>query len=393
MRQILLPALSGLLVLLSPVYAQNSQPLPSVPGFPFDRTGLITSGDYTGSGSVVSNPRVVASCAHVVFDETLGTKAGAWVNDNRFYLAYFSADYPTSGGVALRGYMRWAAYATYALTLGSDSNKTFSQDFVAHFTYSDIVSGPAADFWPDGRAALVSTRTKAITGYPAGLYATPSQYDYVMHSTGNFTQSLKPVLGRYLEAIGPSTGAGNSGGPAWVFDDTSSTWKFAGVLVSGEEVSTGGSINLIGVTSADPIALRLLASAAASSNSTSVTPTSQTFSATGLPVTIPDSSKTGVSIPITVSGLGSRLASLKITLDIPHPYPNDLQIYLRSPNGRSIVIANRPQIDATSLTITSRTIEGFAGLNPNGVWRLVARDMGPQDEGQVADVKLEIGTR
>ncbi len=392
MRQHLLLALGSALLLAPSLSAQNARPLPAVPPFPFNMTGLITAGDYMGSGAVVRHPRVVASCAHVVYDETLGSTAGAWVLQNRFFRAYFSGSYPTTGGTPLRGYMRWGTYASYVTTLGGDSNEAFSTDFVAHFTYSDIVTGPAAPFWADGLPALTSTRLKGITGYPSGLYANPSPNEYRMHTTGGFTQRLTPVLGRYLEATGPSTGSGNSGGPAWVFDSSTNTWRFAGVLVSGDELSTGGSSNMIGVTAADPAAWSLVSSAITAATSAAPAPL-RAYAATGLPRAVPDGNTNGVSIPITVSGAAVRIETLLLTLRVNHPYPNDLQVILRSPGGRSVTVTNRPSSEERNLVLTARPIEGFAGLNPNGTWQLIVRDVASGDSGSVAAASLQIGAR
>lgn len=392
MRHSLLPAVASALLLLPSLNAQNSRPLTSMPPFPFSMTGLIDSGDYTGSGAVVRHPRIVVSCAHVVYDETLGTAAGAWTLQSRFYRAHLAGTFPTTGGVALRGYMRWGTYASYVTTLGGDSNEAFSTDFVAHFTYSDIVTGAAAPFWTDGVAALNSNRQKGITGYPAGLYPSGSPNEYRMHTTGVFTQRLIPVLGRYLEATGPSTGSGNSGGPAWVFDSATSTWRFAGVLVSGDEIATGGSSNMIGVTAADSAAWSLVASAITAATTTTPAPL-RAYAAAGLPRAIPDGNTTGTTLSIAVSGAPVRIEALLLTLRVSHPSPNQLQVILRSPSGRSVTVVNRPSPDGAGLVLTARPVDGFASLNPNGTWQVIVRDVVSGRTGSVTAASLQIGAR
>lgn len=65
-------------------------------------------------------------------------------------------------------------------------------------------------------------------------------------------------------------------------------------------------------------------------------PTTQTFTATGLPIAIPDANAAGISstIPVTLPA-GSVIQNVAAKFSIPaHTWPGDLVIVLRAPNGR-----------------------------------------------------------
>ncbi len=149
-----------------------------------------------------------------------------------------------------------------------------------------------------------------------------------------------------------------------------------------------------------------------------------TFSNTTV-ASIPDNSCTGVSSTINVSGYTSTIASAKIyiSINITHTYDADLQLYLESPGGQRLGLANAigssgdnftntvfadsgsAQIPATGspytglykpwttlFTVTgctpATTILTFAAINsgsinPNGDWKLFAYDRAAVDVGTI----------
>ena len=252
--------LIGALLVVWPLMAQTYTASPISPSnygsYPYNFTGLLTVPkksnlliEQDGSGAVVKNPRVVFSCAHVVFDN--GVVAGAvdpWLNQVNWYLGWASGSPPLFGGQLLRGYYYYVDYATAALS-NKDSPQSFSRDFVIHYAYENTAGGGYAGYWDDGVTQLKSNSIKLITGYPSGNYASGDSRKYLMHSTGPFPRALSVVNGDYLLASEVSTGGGNSGGPVWVSDGTQ--YFFAGVLVSGLERSTGGSTDIAGVYGVD----------------------------------------------------------------------------------------------------------------------------------------------
>ncbi len=154
----------------------------------------------------------------------------------------------------------------------------------------------------------------------------------------------------------------------------------------------------------------------------------QTFNSTGS-VSIPDNSCTGGTSDIVVSGYNFpvRSSGIYITMNIPHTYVGDLDIFLESPSGARIGISDQTgnvnnggdnftntviadsgsaQIPGTgapytglykpwaaTFTVTSctgltTTLTSFSGLgsgalNPNGTWRLRAYDRFSTDIGSI----------
>ncbi|MEY4488288.1 MAG: hypothetical protein RIQ79_796, partial [Verrucomicrobiota bacterium] len=74
-----------------------------------------------------------------------------------------------------------------------------------------------------------------------------------------------------------------------------------------------------------------------------------------------------------------------------HAYPSDLEITLRAPSGRNVVVAYRPDLDY--IWFEDREVTGFAGQNPNGRWTLLVRDVAAADIGAVTVARLSIVAR
>ena len=242
--------------------------------YPYNFTGIITAPDRSsglidfGSGAVVRNPRVVYSCAHVVFDTDA---LDPWLNNVRWYLGWSSGSSQPSqySGQAMRGYYYYVGYAASALS-SQTSSASFSQDFVVHYAYENTGNGGYAGYWTDGISQLLSTRTKLITGYPVGNYATGDSRKYLMHNTGPFTRAFSTTYGDYVGINEVSTGHGNSGGPVWVSDGTG--YYFAGVLVSGLTRSQGDSTDIAGVYGVDASSLTLIDAAITAGGGAVATP-------------------------------------------------------------------------------------------------------------------------
>jgi len=219
--------------------------------YPYNLTGMLrapmgSNFVASGSGAVVRHPRLVYSCAHVVFDEDA---VNPWLTGVRWHRVYSSSSAPSStGGQLLRGYHYLAGYAA-AARAQINSFQTFSMDFVVHYAYEDTANGSYANYHEDGVAQLLSTKTKLITGYPTGNYASGHSQRYLMHNTGPFTRAFTTRSGDYVGITEASTGPGNSGGPVWVNDG--GQYAFAGVLVSGLERSLGDSTDSAGVYGVD----------------------------------------------------------------------------------------------------------------------------------------------
>jgi len=196
---------------------------------PYGWTGLISSSDYRGSGAVVKHPKVVLSCAHLVYDES----SFMYSDDNYWFWRLNSNVAPSnSSGVVLRGFYYFSGYASAAH--GSDSSKAFAADFVCHYSYVNLAGGGYGGFWNDGQVAMESSASKIVSGYPArenDIQSNP--YKYTMYATGPTSNSFKAVdYIEYMEAVGLSCWKGMSGGPVWV-RNSNGKFAFAGVCVSG----------------------------------------------------------------------------------------------------------------------------------------------------------------
>lgn len=231
--------------------------------YPYTMTGAIavlerTGTNYRGSGSgaVVKHPRVVFSCAHVVFEKG---QVDPWLSTVRWHrAAALDRLPPPNTGQLLRGYQYYSGYTSSAQQ-NLTSSASFAQDFVVHYAFENTADGGYAGSWDDGVSILKSGRTKLITGYPAGLYPSDDSRRYLMHRTGPFSRAFSSANGDFLVIEEVSTGAGNSGGPVWVSDGTS--YYFAGVLVSGLERSTGDATDRAGVYGVDSSSTALIEAA------------------------------------------------------------------------------------------------------------------------------------
>jgi hypothetical protein len=294
----------------------------------------------------------------------------------------------------LRGYVKWNSYASMVLRRGGDSPQAFREDFVVYYNLRDLTEGALPVRAARAIPALRSWSDKRISGYPSGLYEEGNPLEYRLHSTGVFDDALTVEMGRYLGADGPSTGPGNSGGPVWVSEF--GTWRLGGVLVSGSERSLGDKINSIGVAALDAKANRLFDTAVTLGMFSMEELPAQGFAATGgFPREIPDGDRSGVVVRIPAMPTGRRVVDVALSLKISHPMVwEDVQILLRGPGGKTVVVADRPEeTDDGVFEISSRPIAGFQNTKAAGEWRAIVRDIYRQDTGVIESASLELRTR
>lgn len=356
---------------------------------PFAYTGIVETADATGSGAVAIHPRLVLGCAHVNF-----TEANTWHPNGaiRWFWKWNQGFYPEiSDGTMLTGYFHFSTYRGNALRLGMDSPRTFAVDFVANYsTTRDLAGGYAGGWVENGKTALTSGETsKLISGYPSGRYAAEDPLEYRMHST-EFTGNMEVDWDNYLGLDGVETGAGNSGGPVWVWDGTD--WAFSGVLVSGLEAGVDG-LSSIGVCALNSGAWKLITSALRQTK-TAAHLFKKTFPSVGAPVAIPDQASVGLTF--TASGLVGVIQAVKVSLGVTHQRQGDLIITLRSPSGKTVTLLSavaKNKSSRANLSWSKRAVSGFANLPANGTWTLTVRDAYRQHTGSVQSGSLEITTR
>ena len=154
-----------------------------------------------------------------------------------------------------------------------------------------------------------------------------------------------------------------------------------------------------------------------------------TFSYTGPPVPIPDNNSTGINIPITVSGAGTKVTDLNFRFDplagcnattgntnaaVDHSYLSDLIFKLKSPGGRTVIfmlarggggknicnlfldddgafpaISTLPNTGGVSGNYAPENpFSAFDGQTANGTWILNVSDNAGIDVGSVRGFSL-----
>ncbi|HEX7835812.1 MAG TPA: M36 family metallopeptidase [Kofleriaceae bacterium] len=115
------------------------------------------------------------------------------------------------------------------------------------------------------------------------------------------------------------------------------------------------------------------------------------FSATGLPLSIPDNNATGVRASITVSG-AADLQRLLVDINLSHTFRGDLVIQLIAPNGATATLSNRQGGSADNFITTGQgLLNAFpAGTPASGTWQLFVRDLAAADVGAINSVTLHI---
>lgn len=114
-----------------------------------------------------------------------------------------------------------------------------------------------------------------------------------------------------------------------------------------------------------------------------------TFSATGLPLPVPDNTTVGVTSSLQVTGNGG-VGSLALSASISHPYRGDLVVTLISPSGTQLVVSNRSGGSADNIVITNQVITNFNNQTAAGSWRLKVADLASIDTGAIDAWSLKI---
>lgn len=112
-------------------------------------------------------------------------------------------------------------------------------------------------------------------------------------------------------------------------------------------------------------------------------------------VAIPDNDGRGATSPIEVREGGS-IGEIKVTVAIDHEFLGDLEIYLRSPSGRVILLQSRTlgaktQLRTTYTLSTTPLLETLLAQSARGVWELWVVDYAPGDTGELRSWTLQLG--
>jgi len=390
-------------------------------------TGLIEAAFGWGSGVVAEHPRVVLSCAHVVFDDVYRQwTSGAW-----WYRAYNGSTVPDSVlSQPLNGYFYWRSYASAVQAGVAAWNRVrdyplefplpdrlydrylravaeeFSLDAIAYFSYAaNLGAGEFAPVFKDGAAQLASNAPKRITGYPSGRYPANDPLEYRLHDTGGFDAPLLPEFARlknYVTAYDEvETGPGNSGGPVWL-QNSEGKPAVAGILVSGAELERDGE-SFVGVHATSQQSWNLIKSAINTAGNGDQTVTKPYNIAAN--AEIPDAER--LRIPgghrmkegqlartFRVGGLPKSIVEVRVDLVIEHGERTDLRVILQTPGNRRLPVYEGSLDEAgADLAMEDEAAPLFYGLNPNGNWVLRVVDELPGDTGRLVSATVHITAR
>ena len=103
---------------------------------------------------------------------------------------------------------------------------------------------------------------------------------------------------------------------------------------------------------------------------------------------IPDNCDEGLSSVIDVVNEGN-VKTIKVDVDITHPFAGDLKMELTSPKGTKVVLHNRQGGNAPYAARTY-SLEEFAGESTNGAWSLVVTDHAVRDSGKLNNWSIEM---
>lgn len=341
---------------------------------PYNSTGMVfaeINGSWRGSAVVARDPRLLYSCAHVVYDD------GLWATDVRFIRRWHSSARPLSSQtVAVRGYRYYAPYG------GTNSAVDFSLDFSIGYGGVGTTFGPAVGYLEDGTAHLRNAATsKIVLGYPATLDYTSGSGFHYQHITGPFSAGMTQSYDSYHTRAGISTGPGNSGGP--VLANVGGKYVLAGILVSGSRTTMG----VHGLDAASSTMAKNILTFLAGTNSANTRTVANTSS-----LLLPDAATTYSSRSLVVSGIPATTTATTFSLRVNTPYRGDLDVYVRSPSGR-IKWVKKHDIagDGLNLIVNNATYTStFAGANPNGTWKLFMRDFYWGDRATFKEATLTV---
>ena len=105
---------------------------------------------------------------------------------------------------------------------------------------------------------------------------------------------------------------------------------------------------------------------------------------------IPDNRGAGFTTTLDVAGLpaGANIEATIVEVELSHPFPNDLGIELRSPDGTASIlnpVFNEVlAVDREGAPLRWRLLSNaFYGEEPNGEWSLTVFDGAPRDAGRL----------
>lgn len=349
---------------------------------PYSSIGLVRahSGKATaaGSGVVAQDPRLLFTCAHLLYYK------GRWAELVAFRRSWNSEYAPDdSPTVFARGFYYFSSYKANKKRLYD-----YDIDFAVAFAKAGETFGPAAlglnagsGGDPDGLGNLTSKSTsKMILGYPFYFFDADANFKSAhlyMHQTGAFTgagpnnDAFYPIFSTFYGINYVSSGPGHGGAPLLVQKDAD--WRVAGIVVNGAYDGTGIAV----IDSyAKSVANAALAAAAADIPDTAGSSTFTAAAKLKKPLVLPDGGTKFTTLKIAFSRIPGWVTKVLLDLNITADKRGDLEVSVRSPAGRVYLVANPdPTVSGTDLVLNGHDISGaFSRSKPNGKWEVFVRD-------------------
>ncbi len=360
---------------------------------PYRYNGAVLTDQFRGSGFCAWSNQTFFSAAHVLYH------GSQWDTPPTWYPSANSAMLNEKKAVPSRGYYRWADYASLIDPADTESTN-FGRDVILAFAFEKLIKGKPATLNLNGINDLKKKSPTLITGYPAdNLYVDSTIEGYFLHKTGPVITPYEQVDGNALTTTLVTTGHGNSGGPIWTLN-AKSKWNAAGVLVGGlpsESVVYAFSEDTNSLLrAAAPVIKRKIGAPLETEEVSSYS----TFFPYNRSTKIPDGLHQWTSFRVVVDTFpeGSKVKSVKLSLNIRTPHVGDLYVILEGPQGfqqeiHQATIHNEGGAGANNLVKTNEDFsENFTGIVANGDWYLRVQDRLVGDIATFKSFMLEIAT-
>jgi hypothetical protein len=351
-----------------PLSSQN----PELQLAPYTSVGLVQSkfgkSWYAGSGAVTSDPRLIYSCAHLFAD------VGIWASQVNFARNYSARKKPAKKQiVTTRGYRILSGYSP------NYYDYQFEQDFAILYGGLNTNFGPPLGKHPLLHKSLTSDGNKLVLGYPAYRDFDYAPGFHYLHRTGPFPLAFGNMWETYYEVKGVSTGPGNSGGPVLVQEDNK--YNLSGILVSGAYNLAGA----FGLNSESESSELSILGEIRKGTPTRVSRTT--------PLNLKDGVKSYSRINYPISGR-TAVGGVLLDLAISTTDRNQIDAYLRSPAGRTKVVAKRSVgTGAAGLNLINEDVTApFLFTKAPGTWSLFARDSVKGGVSRIDHSALEVHT-
>ena len=116
-----------------------------------------------------------------------------------------------------------------------------------------------------------------------------------------------------------------------------------------------------------------------------------TFAATGLPQSIPDNNRDGLTSSLNVTSTG-KISSLTASVNIRHPYKSDLRVTLISPSGTRAILHDRSGKRQNDVILVNIPVTTFQASTAAGEWKLLVQDLARRDTGTLNSWSLTVTT-